>query len=234
MRTMMKTLLRLRSSHLVCSCRLNRPLLLNLFPPIPPWPSRPVRHQQYQEWGCKGVDSLSSRSCVQDHLRATRRAPVQEHRTDQCSREVLVPVCCDFDENPWLLCNSFILQQHNKIDLFLRPLLPTDAKKLKICMISSLFLIASTAIQNHDVSSNSLFLRFNRPIHDVPDELLTYLTNIDYDYHYAVSAGFVIDGKWESISISLFSVLFPSLWNGSFHSRAQRSRDGRVVRTRRW
>ncbi|KAK8813248.1 hypothetical protein WA158_002840 [Blastocystis sp. Blastoise] len=89
-------------------------------------------------------------------------------------------------------CAHILLTNNKSLDLFLRPILPTDAKKCQ------------KVISSKEISTNSLFLRFNRPIFEVPISLLTYLTNIDYEYHFAVAAGMIVNGKWELCGVARF------------------------------
>lgn len=74
--------------------------------------------------------------------------------------------------------------------VFLRPILPADES-----LILDLF---------HKLSSDSLYLRFLRPLGSLPEDLLFRLTHIDYHKNFALVAVVAEDGRDAIIAVARF------------------------------
>lgn len=90
------------------------------------------------------------------------------------------------------LCLYITLGKAQKLDVLFSPIFPYDAKYMRESLDCGM------------VSNHSLFLRFNRQVITLEDNLLQYLSNIDLSNHFGVSCSVCEDGKWRVIATARF------------------------------
>jgi acetyltransferase len=82
------------------------------------------------------------------------------------------------------------LKLDNEKEVFLRPIMPTDE-----ILLIDLF---------NKLSSDSLYLRFLRPLNAIPKDMLFHLTHMDYHHSFALVAVVREDGKDSIIAVARY------------------------------